>query len=69
MVKTDARVILLRGDTPVRVISGVVTEIAIEEVEKGRPEISVRIEPRFSLARYRSNIKAFLQKSALDIVS
>jgi type VI secretion system secreted protein VgrG len=67
LVRTEAAVALVREATE-RTISGIVTDILVEETDEGRPELQVTLEPAFALCRYRSNIKAYRDKTALDIV-
>ena len=68
LVKEDAVISLARGGTERR-ITGLVSEVSVTETSTGSPVLRVTVEPRFALARHKSNVKAFLHKDATAIVS
>lgn len=67
-VKEPAALRLVRDDAE-RTISGVVSEIVVTETATGAPKLVATIEPLFALARYRTNIKAFVAKNVVTIVT
>ena len=68
LVKSEARLLLERQDT-VRTITARVSEAFVRASIAGRPELTVVLEPRFALSRYRTNIKIFRNKTAPQIVA
>src|SRR5207253_268466 len=67
VVKAEATLAIER-DAVERTITGVVSEVGLSETRAGAPELTVVLEPRFALAHYRSNVKAFLHRDVRAIV-
>ncbi len=68
LIKSDAQLVLVR-ETPERRLSAIVSEISVTETTTGAPVLTVVLEPRFALARFKQNVKAFLHKDVVAIVS
>ncbi|MDI1437280.1 type VI secretion system Vgr family protein [Polyangium sorediatum] len=68
LVKSKASLRLVRKEDE-RVIDGLVTDISIGAVIRGAPLVEVVLEPRLALARLRTDIRHFRDKTALQIVS
>lgn len=67
VVKGEASILLIRDDVRRR-IDGRVGEVFVTRSLRGRPELHLVLEPRWSFARFRTNIKIFRDKTAPDIV-
>jgi type VI secretion system secreted protein VgrG len=68
VIKSEAKLILTRGATA-RTITAVVSEAYVLASVAGQPELTVVLEPRFALCRFRTNIKIFRNKTAPQIVA
>lgn len=67
ILREEATIRLERDETERR-ISGVVTDASIRAVQRGAPEVTIVVEPRFALTRFRRDIRLFRDKSAIDVV-
>jgi len=67
VVQTEAS-LTLRREADDRTISGIVTDVKVRAARHGAPEVTLVLEPRLSLARYRSDIRIFREKTAVEIV-
>ncbi|MBW2458480.1 MAG: type VI secretion system tip protein VgrG [Deltaproteobacteria bacterium] len=67
VIKSSAALVLRRADQRRR-IDLVVSEVFLSHTVSGRPELEVILEPRFALSRYRTNLKVYRNKSAIDVV-
>jgi type VI secretion system secreted protein VgrG len=67
-VRSLASVVMADDEREIRRIEGIVTDIAIEATITGASSLRVVIEPRLAALRFRSDIRVFRNKSAVDIV-
>jgi type VI secretion system secreted protein VgrG len=69
LIKTAASIVLSRDDGgATRRIDGIITDVALGASIRGAPDLSLTIEPRLSLARHRTDVRVFRDKSVPDIV-
>ena len=68
VIKGEANLILARQGTA-RTITAVVSEAYVLASLAGQPELTVVLEPRFALCRFRTNIKIFRNKTVPQIVA
>lgn len=67
LVKTAASIHLRRGPLHVRSIAGIVTDVAVKGAIRGVPEVRLVIEPRLALARYRTDIRVFRDRTVPEM--
>ena len=67
-VKQQASLLLVRAGVRRR-IDGIASEVFVGGTVGGQADLELVIEPRFALARFRSNVKVFRDKSATDIIA
>jgi uncharacterized protein involved in type VI secretion and phage assembly len=59
LIKSEVAILLQRDGTLVRRIDGIVTDISVSATIRGVPDLQLVIEPRLSLAGYRTDIRVF----------
>ena len=69
LIKTDASVRLMRDGEVVRRIDGVVTDVSLGASIRGGHEVEVVIEPRLTLARFRTDLRVFRNMTVPEIVT
>lgn len=67
LVSRDATISLTR-DGVERTITGLVSDVWLSATSVGAPELTVVIEPRFAMMRFRQDIRLFREKNAVEIV-
>ncbi len=68
LVKTDATLVLMRDGLPVRRIDGVLTDVAVGASIRGVHEVELVLEPRLTLARFRTDLRVFRNMTVPQIV-
>ncbi len=68
LIKSDATIVLMRGDLTVRRIQGIVTELSVSSTIRGVPDMHIVIEPRLSLARHRTDLRVFRNMTVPEMV-
>ena len=68
LVRAPAALVLARDGAPLRRIGGIVTDVSIDAGARRPPSVRVVVEPRLALARFRTDIRVFRDKSAPEIV-
>jgi type VI secretion system secreted protein VgrG len=61
-------VIRLEREGQIRRIQGVVTDVVLAAAVRGAPEVTIIVEPRFAILRYRRDYRLFRDKTAPEIV-
>jgi type VI secretion system secreted protein VgrG len=69
LVKSEAHILLMRDGELVRQIDGIVTDLSLGASIRGGNEVEVVIEPRLSLARFRTDIRVFRNMTVPEIVT
>jgi len=69
LIKSDAAVVLMRDGLPVRRIDGILTDVALGASVRGVHEVELTLEPRLSLARYRTDLRVFRNMTVPEIVT
>ena len=69
LVRTAAALSLEDDRGERRRIDGIVTDISLGAAVRGSPELCLVIEPRLALARHRSNMRIFRDRSVPEIVT
>jgi type VI secretion system secreted protein VgrG len=67
VVSLDATVEMERNGTE-RIVTGVVSDVWINATASGVPDLTVVIEPRLAMLRFREDIRLFREKTAVEIV-
>src|SRR5688572_19805063 len=68
IVKGEVGIVLMRDDLLVRRIDGIITDASLGAMVRGVHEVELVIEPRLSLARYRTDIRVFRNMTVPEIV-
>ncbi|MBW2459735.1 MAG: type VI secretion system tip protein VgrG, partial [Deltaproteobacteria bacterium] len=68
VVKSEVQLVLMR-EGAMRQVTALVSDAFVLDAVAGQPELTVVLEPRFALLRYKSNIKIFRDKGVQTIVS
>jgi type VI secretion system secreted protein VgrG len=61
--------IVLRREQNLRAVDGIVTEVGVGAAIRGAPEVVVVVEPRFTLSRFRSDVRLFRDRTVPEIVT
>lgn len=69
LVKSDAALVLMRDGAEVRRIDGVLTDVAVGASIRGVHEVELVLEPRLSLARFRTDLRVFRNMTVPEIVT
>lgn len=69
LVKSDAALVLMRDGREVRRIDGILTDIAIGASIRGVYDVEMVLEPRLSLARFRTDMRVFRNMTVPEIVA
>ncbi len=68
LVRSEARLRLVRGSDDLRSIDGIVSAISVGVSKNRAPEVIVVLEPRLVTARFRRDIRIFRKKTVPEIV-
>ena len=68
LVKQPANILIADEHDEKRRIQGVITDVSVSATAGGVPELYAVVEPYLALTRYRSDVRVFRNKSAVDIV-
>ncbi len=68
LIKSDVAIVLSRDGMPVRTISGIITDVSLGASIRGGHEVELVVEPRLSLARFRSDLRVFRNMTVPEIV-
>jgi type VI secretion system secreted protein VgrG len=68
LVRSEARLRLVRGTDDLRSIDGVVSSLSVGVTKNRAPEVIVILEPRLATARFRRDIRIFRKKTVPEIV-
>lgn len=69
LIKGDAALLLMRDGREVRRIDGILTDVAIGASIRGVHEVEMVLEPRLTLARFRTDLRVFRNMSVPEIVA
>ena len=61
-------VVRLEREGQIRRIQGVITDVVLAAAVRGAPEVTIIVEPRFAILRYRRDYRLFRDKTAPEIV-
>lgn len=69
LIKTDAALLLMRDGLVCRRIDGILTDVGVGASIRGVHEVELVLEPRLTLARLRTDLRVFRNKSVPEIVT
>ncbi|MEZ4296840.1 MAG: type VI secretion system tip protein TssI/VgrG [Polyangiaceae bacterium] len=69
LIKTDAALVLMRDGEVLRRIDGILTDVACGASIRGVHEVELVLEPRLTLARFRTDLRVFRNMTVPEIVA